>query len=115
MHWEDWAPLFANYLRAIPGRNGVPLKYVIRRDEEPDPTPNEDFLDDYVAMAPLNGSAFTSDSAEVHTFLVNFIAGHTEAESVVKVHQGRNGREEWLALQVHFQGEGIYDLATLFY
>ena len=124
LNWEDWAPSFANYLRAIPGRNGVPLKYVIRKEEEPDSTPHPDFIDDYVAMAPLNGPAFTSDAAEVHTFLLNFIAGNTEAESIVKVHQERNGRDEWLALQVHYEGEGIYahditkaenDLATLYY
>ena len=24
--WEDWAPSFLNYLRAIPGRDGVPFK-----------------------------------------------------------------------------------------
>jgi hypothetical protein len=26
--WEDWKPTLVNYLRAIPGRDGVPLKYV---------------------------------------------------------------------------------------
>ena len=41
--WIDWAPSFENYLRAIPGRTGVPLSYVIRQKEtpDPDPVPNE--------------------------------------------------------------------------
>ena len=26
--WEDWAPSFKNFLRVIPGRDGIPLKYV---------------------------------------------------------------------------------------
>ena len=28
--WEDWKPTFLNYLRSIPGRDGIPLKYVCR-------------------------------------------------------------------------------------
>ena len=28
--WNDWAPTFLNYLRSIPGRDGVPLKYICR-------------------------------------------------------------------------------------
>ena len=55
--WIDWAPSFKNYLRAIPGRTGAPLSYVIRDNEtpEPNPVPNEDFLDDYILNAPLTG------------------------------------------------------------
>ena len=26
--WEDWDPAFLNFLRVIPGRDGVPLKYI---------------------------------------------------------------------------------------
>jgi hypothetical protein len=49
--WEDWKPTFLNYIRAIPGRDGIPLKYVCRDKEEADDGRNADFLDDYVAMA----------------------------------------------------------------
>ena len=124
MEWEDWYPSFENYLRAIPGRNGVPLKYVIREQDEPDPTENPDFLDDYVAMAPLQGEAFVSDAAEVHTLLVNLITGNTEAESLIKINHGRNGRKVFGILKLHYEGQGIYsnditraenDLNTLFY
>ena len=38
--WEDWAAYFLNYLRAIPGRDGVPLKYIVRDNKLPDTTPN---------------------------------------------------------------------------
>ena len=46
--WEDWAPTFINYMRAIPEKDGVPLKYTIRGNNLPYLTPNKDFLDDYV-------------------------------------------------------------------
>jgi hypothetical protein len=71
--WEDWKPTFLNYIRAIPGRDGVPLKYICRDSDAADPTPNEDFLDDYVAMEPLDGNAYAIDSVQVHTFLVNLV------------------------------------------
>ena len=124
MDWFDWKQSFMNYLRAIPGRNGVPLKYVVRENVNPTNVQHPDFLDDYVDQAPLNGDAFASDAMEVHTFLTNFLVGNTEAESIIKVYQNANGREEWLALKLHYEGEGIYahdivqaedDLSNLFY
>ena len=109
MKWQEWSPSFVNYLRAIPGRDGVPLKYVIRKYDAPDPTPNADFLDDYVANAPLHGPAFVTDSALVHTLLVNLINQNTEAEALIKVHEHeRDGRKDWKALCGTFEGHGIF-------
>ena len=65
--WEDWVPTFINYVRAIPGRDGVPLKYIIRENNLPDLTPNKEFFDDFVNNATLMGEAFTIDAVEVHT------------------------------------------------
>jgi hypothetical protein len=45
------------------------------------PTPHADFIDNYVDMAPLNGEAFTIDAADVHTYIVNFVAGNETAEA----------------------------------
>ena len=43
--WEDWKPTFLNYLRSIPRRDGIPLKYVCREKDEADrETAYEDFL-----------------------------------------------------------------------
>ena len=33
LKWNYWAPTFINYVRAIPGRDGVPLKYIIRAND----------------------------------------------------------------------------------
>ena len=74
-------------MRAIPGRDGVPLKYIIRENDLPDHTPNKDFLDDYVNNATLMGELFTIDEAEVHTLIVNLISQNEEPESVIKVHE----------------------------
>ena len=29
MKWEDWKPIFSNFLKSIPGFNGIPLSYII--------------------------------------------------------------------------------------
>ena len=67
--WEDWKPTFMNYLRSIPGRDGIPLKYICRENDAPDPLAvHDDFLDDYVVNAPLDGDSYAIDSVQVHTF-----------------------------------------------
>jgi hypothetical protein len=109
--WTDWVPSFLNYLRTIPGRDGIPLRYICRENEAPDPTPNADFLDDYVSMALLNGEAFTIDAADVHTYLVNFVAGNETAEAKMQAYEGQNnGRLDYIALKDHYEGVGVHAL-----
>jgi hypothetical protein len=51
---------------SIPGRDGLTLKYICRNKDkdEAHETPNDDFLDDYVAMAPLAGDSFAIDTVQ---------------------------------------------------
>lgn len=107
--WEDWKPTFLNYIRSIPGRDGVPLKYVCRDSDEPIVELHDDFLDDYVAKAPLTGDSFAIDTAQVHTFLVNFVAGNDTAEAKIQGLQRPNdGREAFRRLVEHYEGVGIH-------
>jgi hypothetical protein len=107
--WDDWEPVFMNFLRSIPGLSGIPLSYVCRTNEGPvHGPPHDDFLDDYIENAPLTGEAFTRDAAEVHTYIVNFIAGNTTAESkILAYNDQRNGRLDYIALKDHYEGVGI--------
>ena len=123
--WEEWAPSFLNYLRTIPGRDGVPLLYITRDMENADPTPQTDYLDEYINNAPRTGNAFVSDAAQVHVYIINMIAQNDEAESVIKTFETeRNGRKDWLSLKLHYEGQGLYsndimtaekDLNTMYY
>jgi hypothetical protein len=109
--WADWAPSFMNYLRTIPGRDGVPLKYACRDSEMSDRTPNTDFIDDYVHMAPLEGEMYAIDSADVHTYVVNFVAGNETAETKVQSYRDQNdGRQDYIALKQHYEGVGLHAL-----
>eukprot|EP00978_Attheya_sp_CCMP212_P011988 scaffold29703_cov31-Attheya_sp.AAC.1 len=124
--WSDWYPTLKNYLRLIPGRDGVPLSYVIRPNDHADATIHADFIDDDVSMAPLIGVAYTIDSAQVHTFITNLIAGNSTAEAKDEPDAELNdGRRDFKNLtRDHYEGIGVHavnitkadnDLQTLFY
>ena len=84
VQWNDWAPSFRNYLQTISGRDGVPLRYITRVSDGPTPTPNSDFIDDYVAMTALSGEAFIINSSEAHTLIIKYIAGNNAADAKVQ-------------------------------
>lgn len=106
--WEDWYPTLTNNLYAYVGRDGVPLSYVIRDNEAPDPTPQTDFLDEYINMAPLQGEAYTADNKQVLTLLSKYIVGNIEAESAVQaLNTTTDGRAAYMALKTFYEGEGL--------
>ena len=110
--WLDWAPVFINFLKCLPGRHGIPLVYVIRENDDAIIDATADMLTDYVNRAPLDGEAFDADASEVHTYIVNFIAGNEAAESKILANADRNnGRLDFKALQEHYEGVGINALA----
>jgi hypothetical protein len=109
LKWEDWKPTFLNYIRAIPGCDGIPFKYICREKDEPGMTTNEDFLDDYIERAPLEGDSYAIDSVQVHTFLVNFLSGNDISEAKIQGLQRPNdGREAFKRLMEHYEGVGIH-------
>lgn len=111
MKWYDWNLTFRNHLRAYVGRDGVPLSYVIRDNAIQDPTPQADFLDEYINMAPLQGEAYAADNKQVLTLLMKYIVGHNEAESAIQaLNTTTDGRAAYLALKIFYEGEGL--LAT---
>ena len=110
--WADWMPAFINFLKSLPGRHDVPLAYIVRDNDDALITPNIDMLTDYVNQAPLNGEAFIADASEVHTYIVNFVAGNETAESKIMAFVDQaNGRLDLKALQDHYEGVGINAIA----
>ena len=108
VQWNDWKPTFENYLRTMPGRDGVPLKYIVRMNTAAVPTVHEDFLETYINMAPLHGEAFVMDNAKVLVLLKKLIVGNTEAEATLQaINVEGNGREAFIALLTHYEGEGL--------
>jgi hypothetical protein len=94
-------------------------------NDQADVTIHADLIDDYVSMAPLVGVAYTIDSAQVHTFITNLIAGNSTAEAKVEPDAELNdGRRDFQNLRDHYKGISVHavditkannDLQTLFY
>ena len=106
--WVDWYPTFINFLRAIPGRTGIPLSYICRLDPTIIAAAYPDFLDEYIDHAPLAGPAFITDANEVHVYIVKFIAENAVAEAKIQPHADQNnGRLDFLALKEHYEGVGV--------
>ena len=111
IEWEDWDTVFRRYLNRLVGRNGIPLSYVIRENDAPNPEPNPDFLQDYVMMAELNGPAYAADADEVMTILTDLIVGNERAESVIRATGIDNdGRVAYKALKASYEGEGLMQM-----
>ena len=53
MEWMDWKSTLINFLKSQPGRNGVPLNYVIRYNVAAIIQTNTNFIDCYVDRTPL--------------------------------------------------------------
>ena len=77
--WVDWMPTFINFLRAIPGQNGVPLNYVCRKEPVVLLPTYTSFIDEYVDRTPITGDAFDTNNGEVYAYLVKFITKNDTA------------------------------------
>ena len=105
--WDDFDRKFQAYLRLIPGNNGVPLKYVIRTNEVPDPMPQPDYLDEYINAAPLMGPTYIRDNQKVYT-LFQALISHEQALSVIATQESTtDGRGVYWAVKTLFEGSGI--------
>lgn len=106
--WNDWKPMFINFLRMLPGRDRVPLSYVICKNDLPDNLPNIDFLEEYVNQAPLNGETFKQDSKDVRLYIIKYIAGNDDAEAKVQsISDDKCRRKVFKALEDIYKGTGI--------
>ena len=76
--WPEWEPSFVNYLSTLHGVSGVPLSYVVRAKEIPDPRTNyQNFNERAIACAPLSGPTYQANSRKVHQLLKSFLQSET--------------------------------------
>ena len=103
--WDTWCPAFENYLKALKGRAGTPLFYIIRN---PNLTTDDFQIDDHfnqlVYAVALNGPFFEADNARVAREIFSFIAGTAAANFVDE--NSNDGRGMWHALSQHYDGPG---------
>jgi hypothetical protein len=104
--WPEWEPSFVNYLLTLPGVEGIPLSYVVREQETPEPgTEYGSFNEQAVACAPLVGPTFQADSCKVHQLLKSFLQTETAEQWIQPLARRQSGRN-MKALRSHCSGEG---------
>ena len=112
--WIDWKPTLVNFLYQIPGRDGVPLAYIVRDNDLPDPSPQANFIDMYVSNAPLLGEAYQLDAARVANIIQSLIVGNIQAETKIQTITATtgDGRAMFKALDEHYLGVGVFAMET---
>ena len=114
MKWSDWKSTLITFLKSQPGRNSVPLDYVIRSDVNLAAGNMVNFLQDYSNRAPLAGNAFNHDAAKVHSYLLRFISENNVAEQMILPYKDQNnGRVDFNALVEFYEGVAANAKATL--
>jgi hypothetical protein len=117
--WPEWEKSVYNYFGAKLNARGVPMSYVIRKDEVPQDM--EERTMELIYNASLAGAQFRRDSAEVLAFLKSLVIG-TEAENWIG--NAKCGRVLMSNLQTHYDGKAegerrrnvaVSDLTSVFY
>jgi len=95
------------YLNTQIGCSGIPLNYIIRKEDEA----NEDIEYDNdaemaVAIAPLEGQAFEVDNCRVYAIIKSLIIeGPAWSFITPTVDRTKNGRRAWKLLRDHYGNE----------
>lgn len=105
--WKQWEERFNNYLSVQLGTNGIPLSYIIRKNDDPDPdTPDLNFILKCTKCAPLSGEFYIADQKIVFHMIVNATTGCASADWIKSTLKYSDGRRSWKKLIYHFAGEG---------
>jgi hypothetical protein len=104
--WNDWKRGMENMLATMPGVTAIPLSYVIRTNDIPEPNGHDNFVQKCIACAPLTGPQFEADARQVHQLIQACVQGEDSEQWIKGVSRRQNGRTDFQALIDHFEGEG---------
>ena len=104
--WVKWRAGLENMLSTMFGVTGIPLSYVIRENDDPEPDGHATFMQKCIACAPLEGPKFEADSQQVHQLILSFVQGEEAEQWIKKIRRHNDGRRDFQALAAHFEGEG---------
>jgi hypothetical protein len=95
------------YLNTQVGCSGIPLNYIIRKEEQPDEDEDyENNAERAVAIAPLDGEAFEIDNRRVYGIIKTLIIeGPAWSHITPTVDRAKNGRRAWILLHNHYGNE----------
>lgn len=107
--WIVFEESVDTYLNRLKGQGRVPLNYVIRTIEDPKPgavfTTEQELM---IATAPLEGDQFDIDNERVFGIIKQLThEGLAWAYITENLNCTKDGRNIWLALRAHYEGESF--------
>lgn len=97
-------------MNAVKGKDDIPLAFVIREDAVPQP--NQVFQSEHhrlIAITPLQGLEYEEDNGRVFDLLKSWTINSHAWTWMRAYNNVRNGRQAWLALVQHFEGDAQRD------
>lgn len=108
--WKPFKGGAIAYFNSIKGRGLIPLAYVIRENEIPDP--NQVYDSEHqrlIAVTPLLGIEFSEDNGKVFDHLKSWTLKGPAWTWMRSYNATRDGRRAWLLLLAHYEGEAQRD------
>jgi len=104
--WKPFKEGAIAYFNSVKGFHNIPLAYVIREQENPDP--NAVYQTEHhrlISITPLMGIEFEEDNGRVFDFLKSWTLNGPAWTWMRAFNGTRNGRASWQALLNHFEGD----------
>jgi hypothetical protein len=108
--WKPFKEGAIAYFSSVKGAHNIPLAYVIRETEIPDP--NAVYQTEYhqlVSITPLAGIEYEQDNGRIFDLLKSWNLNGPAWTWMRAFNHTRNGRASWQALVNHFEGEAQRD------
>jgi len=100
--WTQFNQDLLNYLLSIRGISGVPLSYIIRKEEHLVVAPQgEDGVKELIQLAPLNGVAYLEDKKRMYCIIRDAVSG-TDGWTWMQDIHNKDGRQAIVHLRDHY-------------
>jgi hypothetical protein len=110
--WDDRKDDFISYLGLQRNRNNVPLRYVIRNDDER-PADINSIIDRDIYQTPLTGTMYHNDNYTVYQYLRKWTIGGSAKTHVEKYERTSDGRAAWNELVSNYEGSNTIQVKIL--
>jgi len=108
--WKAFKEGAIAFFNSQKGRGQIPLAYVIREQDVPDP--NAVYINEHqriIAITPLQGIEYGEDNGKVFDHLKSWTLKGPAWTWMRQYNSLRDGRRAWLALVAHFEGDAQRD------
>jgi len=108
--WRPFKEGAIAYFNLVKGLHMIPLAYIIREQEIPDPQAvYQSEHHRLISITPLVGIEFEEDNGKVFDFLKSWTLNGPVWTWMRSFNATRNGRASWQALMNHFEGDAQKD------